>query len=77
MNQQDLIAEVERLREHLDSTRLEVLRTLDMARRFQPMADIQQALWRLEQDIKTALDPAQAAHERGWAQWKDRVNITR
>jgi hypothetical protein len=77
MTPHEMQAEIERLREHLDSTRLEVQRTLDMARRFQPMADIQQALWRLEQDIKTALDPQQAEHERGWAQWKDRVNITR
>jgi hypothetical protein len=76
MTAQEMQAEIERLREHLDSTRTTVESIIDMTYR-RSVDDVRLGLRMLHRDVGEALDPAQAAHERGWAQWRDRVNITR
>jgi hypothetical protein len=73
MTAQEMQAEIERLRDHLDSTRTTILNMASTARETAARAQ----LFVLARELEAALDPVEAEHERGWAQWRDRVNITR
>jgi multidrug resistance efflux pump len=77
MTPHEMQAEIERLREHLSQAGDSIERIHDLFKRQAAAEAVLNECRAAMASVKAALDPVEAEHERGWAQWKDRVNITR